>query len=109
MAGVMRRDELRWYRFQQPDKKRPVLILTRQSALGFLDEVTIAPVTSTIRDIPSEVALTEADGVPRACAVNLDHLHTVAASRIGALITTLNADRMNGVRTALLFALGFDR
>jgi mRNA interferase MazF len=109
MAGVMRRGELRWYRFQQPDKKRPVLILTRQSALGFLDEVTIAPVTSTIRDIPSEVALTEADGVPRACAVNLDHLQTVSASRVGALITTLNADRMNGVRTALLFALGFDR
>lgn len=109
MAGVIRREELRWYRFRQPDKKRPVLILTRQSALGFLDGVTIAPVTSTIREIPSEVALTEADGVPRACAVNLDHVQTVSAARIGTLITTLSADRMHGVRTALLFAFGFNR
>ncbi len=105
----MRRGERRWSRFQQPDKKRPVLILTRQSALAFLNQATIAPVTSTIRDIPSEVALTEADGVPRPCAVNCDHVQTVSAARIGALITTLSSDRMNEVRAALLFALGFER
>jgi mRNA interferase MazF len=105
----MRRGEIRWYRFQQPDKKRPVLILTRQSALGFLGEVTIAPITSTIREIPSEVPVTKEEGVPRDCAVNLDHVQTVAAARIGALITTLGSDRMAEVRSALLFALGFDR
>ena len=57
----MRRGEIRWYRFARPDKRRPVLILTRDSALEFLQEVTVAPVRSTIRDIPSEVVLTAAD------------------------------------------------
>ena len=105
----MRRGEIRWYRFQQPDKKRPVLILSRQSALGFLDDVTIAPITSTIRDIPSEVALTTSDGVPRDCAINLDHVQTVPMARIGSLIATLSSDRLAEVKSALLFALGFDR
>ena len=109
MARLIRRGEIRWYRFRQPDKNRPVLILTRESALGFLRDVTVAPVASTIRDIPSEVALTEADGVPRDCAVNLDHLQTVPAARLGQLIATLPAHRLTEVRTALLFAMGFNR
>jgi mRNA interferase MazF len=105
----MRRGEIRSYRFQRPDKERPVLLLTRTSALEFLGEVTVAPITTTIRDIPSEVVLTRADGVRRDCAVNLDHLQTVSKSRLGRIITTLSSDRMKDVRSALLFALGFDR
>lgn len=103
----MRWGEVRWYRFQAPDKKRPVVILTRESALEYLGDVTIAPVTSTVRDIPSEVVLAEADGMARQCAVNLDHIQTVGRGRIGALITTLSPRRMAEIRTALLFALGY--
>ena len=103
----MCRGEIRWYRFAQPDKKRPVLVLTRDSALEFLGEVTIAPITSTVREIPSEVVLTPADGLPRECAVNLDHVQTVARARVGGLIATLTAARMIEVQSALLFALGF--
>ncbi len=103
----MRRGEVRWYKFTQPDKRRPVVILTRESALAFLGEVTIAPITSTIRDIPSEVLLTEADGMARQCAVNLDHVQTVAKAKLGAVITTLSPRKMTELRTALLFALGF--
>lgn len=103
----MRRGEIRWYRFAQPDKRRPVLILTRDSALEFLGEVAVAPETSTVRDIPSEVPLTRADGMPRDCAVNLDHVQTVAKARIGPLVATLGVRRMSEVRAALLFALGF--
>ena len=58
----MRRGEVRWYVFARPDKRRPVLLLTRDSALELLGEVTVAPITSTIREIPSEVQLTAADG-----------------------------------------------
>ena len=83
------------------------MILTRDSALEFLGEVTVAPVTSTIREIPSEVLLTEADGVARDCAVNLDHIQTVARARIGSLITTIGPRKMSELRSALLFALGF--
>jgi mRNA interferase MazF len=104
----MRRGEIRWYRFGRPDKKRPVLILTRESVLDLLGEVTIAPITSTVRDIPSEVVLTSADGFRRECAINLDYLQTVARGRVGALIGALPAHRMREVRSALLFALGFD-
>ena len=103
----MRRGEVRWYRFAAPDKKRPVLILTRESVLEYLGEVTVAPITSTVRDIPSEVPLGQADGMPRECAVNLDHVQTVARGRIGPLVTTLRPRRMLQIRDALLFALGF--
>ena len=103
----MRRGEVRWYRFSAPDKRRPVLILTRNSALEFLGEVTVAPVTSTIREIPSEVRLTQAEGMPRDCAVNLDHVQTVTRARVGPLIATVSPGKMSEVRSALLFALGF--
>ncbi len=103
----MQRGEIRWYRFTRPDKKRPVLLLTRDSAMEFLGEVTIAPVTTTIREIPTEVLLTTQDGMPRDCAINLDHVQTVSRGKIGARITSLGHGKMVEVRRALLFALGF--
>ncbi len=104
----MRHGEVRWYRFAQPDKKRPIVILTRDSAIQYLGEVTVAPVTSTIRDIPSEVLLSQRDGMPRECAINLDHIQTVSKGKIGPLIVSLPLAKMNELRDALLFALGFD-
>jgi len=103
----MKRGEVRWYVLSRPDKKRPVLILTRDSALEFLGEVTVAPITSTVRNIPSEVLLTNADGMPRDCTVNLDHVQTVSKGKIGSLITTLSTVTMEQVRSSLVFALGF--
>ena len=100
---------MRWYRFAPPDKRRPVLILSRDSAIEVLSEVTIAPITSTIRDIPSEVVLTRKEGMEHDCAVNLDHVQTVSKGKIGALISTLSTERMERVRECLLFALGFRR
>lgn len=108
MARLIARGQVRWYRFERPDKKRPVLVLTRDSALRFLNEVTVAPITTMIRDIPTEVELGPADGMPRHCAVNLDHVQTVAQSRLGAVVTTLPVERMAEVGEALRFALGFD-
>ena len=105
---MMRRGEVRWYRFAKPDKRRPVVILTRDAALEYLGEVTVAPVTSTIRDIPTEVLLSPADGVPRDCAINLDHVQTVSRGKVGALITSLPAKKMSELGRALLFALGFE-
>jgi mRNA interferase MazF len=103
----MKRGEIRWYRFRAPDKRRPVVVLTRDSVLEYLGEVTVAPITSTIRDIPSEVVLDPGDGVPRRCAINLDHLQTVSKDRLGGLVATLPSARMAEVRDALLFALGY--
>jgi mRNA interferase MazF len=101
----MKRGEIRWYRFQAPDKKRPVLILTRTAILRHLGEVTVAPLTTTIRDIPSEVVLTTEDGVPRDSAVNCDHIQTVSKSRLGPVITALSKEKMQQVSEAIRFAL----
>lgn len=101
----MKRGEVRWYKFAKPDKKRPVLILTRDSVLEYLGEVTVAPITTTIRDIPSEVFLAKGDGMPRDCAVNCDHLQTVSMGNIGPLITTLPPAKMLDVGRAVRFAL----
>ncbi len=101
----MKHGEIRWYKFAQPDKQRPVLILTRDSVLDYLGEVTVAPITSTVRDIPSEVFLSKADGMARDCAVNCDHLQTVSKGKIGTLITSLPRTRMADVGRAIRFAL----
>ena len=101
----MKRGEIRWYKFKSPDGKRPVLILTRTSILEYLGEVTIAPVTSTVRDIPSEVFLSEDDGMKRDCAINFDHVQTVSKRKIGSLITTLSLGKLNEVQNAMMFAL----
>lgn len=103
----MNRGEIRWYTFKKPDKKRPVLILTRDSILNYLGEVTVAPITSTIRDIPSEVVLDAHHGMQTDCAINLDHLQTVSKAKVGALIGKLSSEKLREVKNALLFALGY--
>lgn len=101
----MKRGEVRWYKFKPPDKKRPVLILTRTSVIEYLGEVTVAPITSTIRDIPSEVVLSAKDGMPRNCAVNLDHIQTVSKGKIGSVLTELSPEKFSDIRRAVSFAL----
>ena len=105
----MNRGEIRWYTFRLPDKRRPVLIMTRDSAIPVLTGITVAPLTTTIRDIPTEVVLSpEGDGVLETCAVNLDNLQTVPKANIGQLLTVLFPDKMQAVEKALCFALGID-
>jgi len=101
----MKRGEIRWYKFKAPDKKRPVLILTRDSILEYLEEVTVAPITTTVRDIASEVFLSKQDGMIKDCAINLDHIQTVSKGKIGPLITTLRKDKLENVSEAIQFAL----
>jgi len=101
----MKHGEIRWYKFVKPDKKRPVLILARDSVLDYLGEITVAPITGTVRNIPSEVFLSKVDGMPRNCAVNCDHLQTVSKEKIGSLITSLTLAKMADVGRAIRFAL----
>jgi mRNA interferase MazF len=110
-AGLGRkvnRGDVCWYSFQAPDKRRPVLILTRDSAIGILNSVTIAPITSTIRGIPTEVILSEEDGLPATCAANFDNIQTVPKRNIGERIARLTARRMKLAAAATSFALGFE-
>lgn len=104
----MNQGDVYWYTFKEPDRRRPVVILTRDSAIPYLTALTIAPVTTTIRGIPTEVVLTEEDGLPETCAANCDNLQTIAKSRLGACITHLTPEKRHELRDAISFALGFD-
>jgi mRNA interferase MazF len=105
VAGRLERGEVRLCRFASPDKERPVLVLTRRSALGYLARVTVAPITSTIRGVPSEVALGIEDGMKQPCAVNLHNVVTIAKDGVGGRLAQLGPDRMRQVCAALAFAL----
>ena len=108
MASRIARGDVRLYQFAPPDKKRPVVVLTRDSAVGYLSTVTVAPITSTIRGVPSEVVLNEEDGMKAPCAVNLHNAVTVSQQRLGKRVAQLNSPRMSEICAALRFSLGCD-
>jgi mRNA interferase MazF len=85
-----------------------VVVLTRDSALAYLATVTVAPVTSTVRGVPSEVVLTEEDGMKTSCAVNLHNVVTVSLDRLGKRIARLSSARTNEICAAIRFSLGCD-
>jgi mRNA interferase MazF len=102
----VKRGDVCWYTFPAPNKRRPVLILTRDSAIPLLNSLTIAPITSTIRNIPTEVVITSEDGLPETCAANFDNLQTVPKANISAPIAHLSASKMKAAAGAIGFALG---
>ena len=108
MASRIARGDIRLYQFAPPDKKRPAVVLTRNSAIAYLLTVTVAPITSTIRGVPSEVVLSEEDGMKTPCAVNLHNAVTVSQHRLGKRVAQLNSLRMNEICAALRFSLGCD-
>jgi mRNA interferase MazF len=85
--------------------RRPVLLLSRDEAYRVRSQVTVAPVTTRVRGIKVEVPLSEKDGMPRACVVNLDSLLTIPRSRLERPIAQLSPDQMKAVETAVRFAL----
>jgi mRNA interferase MazF len=106
LAGRLNRGDVHLCRFAAPDKQRPVLILTRDSAIGHLATVTVAPITSTIRNVPTEVILDVDDGMKSRCAVNLHNAVTVSQERLSKRVASLSNDRMQEVCSALRFSLG---
>ena len=103
----MRRGEVRWYRFQLPDKCRPVLIHTRDEVIEHLNEIIVVPATRTIRGLSTEVVLTASDGMPTECAQNFDHVALAQRNRLGPVLCSLPETRWGEVRRALLIACGF--
>ncbi len=79
----MHRGEVRWYTFALPDKRRPVLLLSRETVLDAMDEILVVPATRTIRGIASEVLLSLADGMPAECALSFDHVSRATRTRRG--------------------------
>ena len=108
MATGIAQGDVRLYQFAPPDKKRPVVVLTRDSAIGYLSTVTVAPITSTIRGVPSEVVLSEEDGMKTQSAVNLHNAVTISQHRLGKRVAQLGSLRMDEICAALRFSLGCD-
>lgn len=104
--GGMRRGEVWWAALPPPVGRRPVVLLTRDSAYAYRTMATVAPVTTTARGIPAEVALGPADGLPRPCVVNLDNLQTIDQRRLQARIVLLPPERLDAIDQAIRFALG---
>jgi len=106
VAGRLNRGDVCLFHFGEPDKRRPVVVLTRDGVIGHLATATIAPITSTIRGVPSEVLLDDSDGMKGPCAVNLHNIATVTQDRLGRRVAHLSDSRMREVCSALRFALG---
>ena len=83
-----------------------MLVLTRTSALAYLSRATVAPITSTIRGVPSEVRLGPDDGMKKPCVVNLHNVMTVSQESLGRVVAQLDEPRMDEVCAGLAFALG---
>ena len=104
----MRRGEVWWAELKSPFGRRPVLLLSRNEAYEVRELVTVAPLTTRIRHIPSEVPLLPEDGLPRECVVNLDTITTIAKNSLRERLLPLSAEKLKAVETALHFALGME-
>ena len=103
----MRRGELYWASLPPPAGRRPVLVVTRTGVLGVRTSVTVAPVTRTIRAIPSELPLRRRHGLRAASVANCDSLQTIPTALLGlrpiGRLTPLELVELDG---ALRYALG---
>lgn len=108
MARDLAWGDVRMVEFGGPLKARPVLVLTRGSALAYLNAVTVAPITKTIRGIPTEIPLDTDAGLKVRSVATLDALQTVHKARLGRYLGSLPPARRREVRAALLFALGLE-
>ena len=106
MARELNRGEIWLYTFKPPDKRRPVLIISRQAAIRFLRTVVVAPVTSTIHGSPAEVEVGFDEGLKHRSAVNLDHLQTVDKSLLRQFVGTVDAATLRKVCRAVAIATG---
>jgi mRNA interferase MazF len=106
VARGVKRGDIWMYAFAKPDNKRPVLVISRQSVIPLLRTVMVAPITSTIHGVPSEVRVGTEHGLKHGSAVNLDHVQTVDRSRLITFVGHLNDDIMDDVCRALNAATG---
>jgi mRNA interferase MazF len=105
---VIRRGDIRWFRFSSPDKRRPVVVLGLEEILPSLSQIPVIPISSQIRGLPWEVALSPDDGIPNACVLKPEWIRSVESSLLGPWIAAFPAQRWPEVRTALLNVLGFE-
>ena len=105
---MIERGDIRWFRFSVPDKRRPVLVLGQSKVLSSLSQIPIIPISSQIRGLPWEVALSPQDGLPSPCVLKPEWIRTVERDKLGPWISSLPVHRWAEIRNALLAFLGLD-
>jgi mRNA interferase MazF len=106
MASRVSRGEIWLYTFGSPDKRRPVVVLSRQKAITLLRTVLVAPVTSTAHGAPSEVHVGLEEGLKHESVVNLDQVQTVDQQRLHHFVGTVGPEKMTAICRALMIATG---
>lgn len=109
MARRIGRGEIWLYRFRTPDKRRPVVVLSRPDVISLLQTVMVAPITSAIRGAPSEVPVGVDEGLKQPSAINLDHVQTVEQARLTTYVGEVSPQKMREVCRALAIAVACDR
>jgi len=104
----MKRGEVWWADLSEPQGRRPVVLISRNEAYSKRLQVTIAPLTTRIRNLPVEVFIGVSDGVPKDCVVNLDMITTVEKQFLLKKICELSDDKIHEINKAIYFALGLD-
>lgn len=105
----MRRGEVWWAELEPPVGRRPVLLLSRDEAYSVRLLVIVAPVTTRIRHIPSEVPLGIDDGMPQDCVANLDTITTIPKDCLQSRLTILSTKKLKEIESAIRFALGMEQ
>lgn len=106
MAGGVNRGEIWLHTFRSPDKRRPVLVISRQSVIPLIRTVMVAPITTTAHGVPSEVEVGVDEGLKASSVVNLDHVQTVEQGSLRHYVGSLNSRKMDEVCQALARATG---
>lgn len=101
----MKRGDVWWARLPAPIGARPVVLLSRDEAYRVRDLVTIAPITTTVRHLPVEVPLGPSEGLSKLCVANLDTILTIRKTQLTRHLSSLPADKIDGINQALKFAL----
>ena len=104
----MKRGEIWWADLPHPIGRRPVVLLSRDEAYKVRNAVTVAEITTTIRNIPVEVPLEEEDGLAKKCVINLDTIITIRKTLLNERICLLREEKIELVNKAIKFALALD-
>jgi mRNA interferase MazF len=90
------------------DKTRPALVLTREAARGAMTKVTVAPITTTVKGLSSEVRVGPDNGLDHDCAVALDNVVTVPVNLLGRTLGYLSSEQEAELARAVVLAYDFE-
>jgi mRNA interferase MazF len=103
----MKQYEIWWAKLPEPVGRRPVLLLSRDSAYEYLNRILVAEITTTVRRIPQELSLGPREGLPKRCVANLDNMHSVHKSVLQQRAGTVARSRLWEIKQAVGYTLGW--